>query len=51
MKISKNDRPALILIVIQKAFDDINYWGGSRNNPDGKFYINTALRINNKDGW
>jgi nicotinamidase-related amidase len=36
MKLSKNDRPALVLIDIQKAFDDINYWGGSRNNPDAE---------------
>jgi nicotinamidase-related amidase len=27
------DRPALILIDIQKGFDDIEYWGGHRNNP------------------
>jgi nicotinamidase-related amidase len=33
MSISKSDRPALILIDIQKAFDNIEYWGGQRNNP------------------
>lgn len=27
-----NRRPALILIDIQKGFDDIGYWGGERNN-------------------
>jgi nicotinamidase-related amidase len=32
MTISKLDRPALILIDIQKAFDNIEYWGGQRNN-------------------
>lgn len=26
------DKPALILIDIQKAFDNIEYWGGHRNN-------------------
>jgi nicotinamidase-related amidase len=26
-------KTALILIDIQKAFDDIEYWGGNRNNP------------------
>lgn len=29
---TKLDRPALILIDIQKAFDDIPFWGGERNN-------------------
>jgi len=33
MTISKSDRPALILIDIQKGFDNIEYWGGQRNNP------------------
>lgn len=36
MKISKSELPALILIDIQKAFDDEEYWGGSRNNPDAE---------------
>jgi nicotinamidase-related amidase len=26
-------KPALILIDIQKGFDDIEFWGGGRNNP------------------
>ena len=29
---TKQDKPALILIDIQKAFDNIEYWGGHRNN-------------------
>ena len=29
-------KTALILIDIQKAFDDIAYWGGERNNPDAE---------------
>jgi nicotinamidase-related amidase len=29
-------RPALILIDIQKAFDELDYWGGNRNNPDAE---------------
>ena len=32
MGISIADRPALILIDIQKGFDNIEYWGGQRNN-------------------
>lgn len=36
MNISKLDRPALILIDIQKGFDDLEYWGGQRNNPNAE---------------
>ncbi len=36
MRITKTDRPALILIDIQKGFDNIEYWGGQRNNPDAE---------------
>lgn len=36
MTISVKDNPALILIDIQKGFDDINYWGGDRNNPEAE---------------
>jgi len=40
MSISKSDKPALILIDIQKGFDDIKYWGGQRNNQNAE--INAA---------
>ena len=33
MEITLQDKPALILIDIQKAFDNLEYWGGQRNNP------------------
>ena len=33
---TKQDRPALILIDIQQGFNDIEYWGGHRNNPDAE---------------
>ena len=36
MRITKNDSPALILIDIQKGFDNIEYWGGQRNNPNAE---------------
>jgi nicotinamidase-related amidase len=36
MSISKSDRPALILIDIQKGFDNIEYWCGQRNNLDAE---------------
>lgn len=36
MSILKSDRPALILIDIQKGFDNLEYWGGQRNNPNAE---------------
>jgi nicotinamidase-related amidase len=33
---TKLDKPALILIDIQKGFEDIEYWGGHRNNPEAE---------------
>ena len=36
MPITRDDRPALLLIDIQKAFDDVAYWGGQRNNLDAE---------------
>jgi len=45
MNISKSDNPALILIDIQKGFDDIAYWGGQRNNPDAENNAAELLKI------
>ena len=36
MSLNKSDRPALILVDIQKGFGNIAYWGGQRNNPDAE---------------
>jgi nicotinamidase-related amidase len=36
MTLLKTDRPALILVDIQKGFEDIEYWGGERNNVDAE---------------
>jgi nicotinamidase-related amidase len=45
MSISRTDRPALILVDIQKGFDDIEYWGGQRNNPDAEENASELLRL------
>lgn len=33
MTLSRTNRPALLLIDLQKGFDTVAYWGGPRNNP------------------
>lgn len=50
MNISKLDNPALILIDIQKGFDNIQYWGGQRNNPEAENNAAELLKLwrNNK---
>ena len=45
MKISKLDNPALILIDIQKGFDNIEYWGGERNNLNAEQNAAELLEI------
>ncbi len=45
MTISKTDRPALILIDIQKGFEDIEYWGGQRNNPNAEENASEILKL------
>ena len=45
MNISKSDRPALILVDIQKGFENIQYWGGQRNNPDAEVKASELLKI------
>jgi nicotinamidase-related amidase len=43
--IIRSERPALILVDIQKGFEDIAYWGGQRNNPDAELRASELLRI------
>ena len=45
MNISIADRPALILMDIQKAFDNIAYWGGERNNNNAEANAGELLKI------
>jgi len=45
MNISSSDRPALILIDIQKGFDNIEYWGGQRNNPNAEENASELLQL------
>ena len=45
MSITKADKPALILIDIQKGFENINYWGGQRNNPGAEENASELLRL------
>lgn len=43
MNISKSDRPALILIDIQKGFEIIEFWGEQRNNPNAEANASSLL--------
>ena len=45
LNIMKEDRPALILVDIQKGFEDIAYWGGQRNNPDAELRASELLQL------
>jgi nicotinamidase-related amidase len=45
MTISKTDKPALILIDIQKGFDNIDYWGGQRNNLNAEENAGKILKF------
>jgi nicotinamidase-related amidase len=43
--ISKTDRPALILIDIQKGFENVEYWGGQRNNLNAEKNASELLKL------
>jgi len=42
---TKENHPALILIDIQKGFEDIAYWGGQRNNPEAENNAGKLLKF------
>jgi nicotinamidase-related amidase len=42
--LSAKNQPALILIDVQTAFNDVAYWGGSRNNPEAEQNIAGLLK-------
>ncbi len=48
---TKQDNPALILIDIQKGFEDINYWGGHRNNPGAETNAKKLLNFWRLNDW
>lgn len=45
------EEPALILIDIQKAFDDLDYWGGQRNNLNAEDNAAKLLQFWRKKQW
>jgi len=45
MSLNRSNRPALVLVDIQKGFADINYWGGQRNNPGAESCASEILRL------
>jgi len=42
---SKAKNPALILVDIQKGFEDVAYWGGQRNNVDAEEKAGNLLQL------
>src|ERR1700709_562518 len=50
MSLKKADRPALILVDIQKGFDDVEYWGGEGNTPDAELRASELLEIWREQG-
>jgi nicotinamidase-related amidase len=51
MNISKKDKPALILVDIQKGFDTIEFWGTERNNLDAEKNASEVLKLWRKNNF
>ena len=51
MSLNKPGLPALILIDIQKGFENVEYWGGRRNNPDAELRASELLRFWRVNGF
>jgi nicotinamidase-related amidase len=45
MNLKKSNRPALLLIDIQKGFDNLDHWGGQRNNPNAELKASELLKL------
>ncbi len=45
MIVSKENNPALLLIDIQKGFENIEYWGSERNNLNAEVNIEVLLKF------
>jgi nicotinamidase-related amidase len=45
MSLTKSGNPALILVDIQNGFENIEFWGGQRNNPDAELRASELLKI------
>src|ERR1700754_3601035 len=48
--ITKAASPALILVDLQQGFEDIEYWGGQRNNPDAELRASELLQLWREQG-
>ncbi len=51
MNLSKQDISALILIDVQKGFNDLDYWGGHGNNPDAENNASRLLYFWRRNSW
>ncbi|MGG9963505.1 cysteine hydrolase family protein [Ferruginibacter sp. SUN106] len=51
MTLPASGQPALILVDIQKGFDNIAYWGGQRNNPDAEVKASELLSYWRERQW